>query len=202
MATIGYANLPVPAGGDGPTVPAAVAALAAALDPHLVQYATDQADRDAKFADAPAQTFVIALDGSVWIKTSSSANTWFTAAAPEPPWSALTIATGFTVYNDPPQYKIIGTRVWLRGSVMPSSGGNIPLAGVQIASVPGSAIPQQVGRIGGTASLTGDASTGTGRVEVLGFNNGSSNGPGAVMWYSQDGSGVPWCDISGSYAID
>ena len=56
MATIGYAQLPVPAGGDSPTVPADIAELAEAVDPHLLHLVDDQADRDIR-AGLPAGPF-------------------------------------------------------------------------------------------------------------------------------------------------
>ncbi|MGQ4514211.1 hypothetical protein [Streptomyces sp. DW26H14] len=202
MATIGYANLPVPAGGDGPAVPAAVAELATALDPHLVQHVTDQADRDNTLADAPVSTLAIAADGSAWSKTSTG-NTWFTLAEPLPAWVPLSLASGMEADQDAPECRILGTgQVFLRGNVRKTDGSLLPVAGVQVATVPDEAIPEQLGRIAGGASLTGDASIGVGRVEVLGRNTGVSAGPGGVMWYSQDGSGVTWCDLSGSYWLD
>lgn len=44
---------------------------------------------------------------------------------------------------------------------------------------------------------------GTGKVEILDANTASSLGaPGTVLWWSQDGPGTPWVNISGSYWID
>ncbi|GAA3727269.1 hypothetical protein [Streptomyces tremellae] len=201
MATIGYAQLPVPAGGDAPTVPAAVAELATALDPHLVQHVTDQADRDNRLAAAPVSTLALAADGSAWTKTSTT-NTWFTLAEPLPDWAPMSLASGMEADQDAPQYRIIGQQVWMRGSIRKTDGSLLPLAGVQVATVPDEAIPRHIGRLAAGASLTGDAAIGVGRVEVLASSTGLSQGPGAVMWYSQDGSGVTWCDISGSYWLD
>ena len=44
MATIGYAGLPIPGGGDSPTTPGHLADLAEAIDPHLWQHVTNLAD--------------------------------------------------------------------------------------------------------------------------------------------------------------
>ncbi|MDX2863502.1 hypothetical protein PV338_46075, partial [Streptomyces scabiei] len=95
MANLGYAELPVPAGGQSPTVPAHLAALAEAIDPHLRQTATDLADRTTKYATAPAHTLVTADDGTMWLKISSVADTWVTIWEPPPLWDlTLTLSAG------------------------------------------------------------------------------------------------------------
>ncbi|MFI5685913.1 hypothetical protein [Streptomyces sp. NPDC051636] len=211
MATIGYANLPVPGGGDGPTMPGHLADLAEAIDPHLWQHANDQADRDSKYSTAPAQTVVVALDGTTWVKVSSDTNTWITVWEPLADWQPLTLVSGFEAGQTTPEGRIDRGKVHLRGRIQRTDSGLIAASGVKLATVPTAFIPQQISSFAGGASLTGDAMTGVGRVEVFSPDQDANalGGRGSLIWYSQDGSqvsggtaGVSWVDISGSYWLD
>lgn len=203
MATIGYADLPIPAGGDAPVGPGALADLATAIDPHLVQHVATLAERDEDYASAPLHTLVSAENGSLWLKTSGVANTWATISEPLPAWRTVTPAAGYQAGEFTPQIRLIGKRVHMRGRLVRTDGGVFPLAGVKIGDVPSDCRPGIYGAFAGTASITGDPSIGAGRIEVLGAGSSSSlGGTGSIVWFSQDGSGVPWVDISGSYWID
>lgn len=204
MAMIGYAELPVPGGGDAPVGPAALAAFAEAVDPHLLQHVVNRAERDEQYASAPLHTLVSAEDGSLWIKTSGSANTWATVYEPLPAWRPVTLASGYEAGEFRPEARRIGNLVYLRGRIERTDGTNIPVAGVKVGDVPADCRPALYGMWGGGASLTGDPITGVGRVEVLGEASSTSlGGVGSILWYSQDGTtGVPWIDINGSYWID
>lgn len=204
MPTIGYADLPVPGGGDAPVGPGAFAALATAIDPHLWQHATDMADRDAQYAAAALHTVVTADNGSVWVKTSAIANTWATIYEPDPAWRPVTLASGFEAGQTDPEVRIVRGEAHLRGRVQRTDGVPIAVSGVKIATVPTDCIPNQISSFAGGASLTGDPAIGVGRVEVFSPDqDGNALGArGSVIWYSQDGTGVPWVDISGSYWLD
>lgn len=203
MATVGNAELPVPGGGDAPVGPGALAALAAAIDPHLIQHVADQAERDAEYAAAPLHTLVSAENGSLWIKTSATANTWATIHEPEPAWRPVTPAAGYSADVYTPQVRRIGNEVHLRGRIVRTDGTVFPLSGVKIADVPSDAIPAVYGSFSGTASLVGDPTIGVGRIEVIGALQSNSFGSaGSVVWFSQDGTGVTWVDISGIYWLD
>ncbi|MGV4890420.1 hypothetical protein ACSR0Z_28150 [Streptomyces viridosporus] len=210
MATIGYAALPVPGGGDSPTTPGHLADLAAAIDPRLWQHVTNLADRDTRLSGAPARTVAVASNGTTWVKTSSSTNTWITIWEPLPAWQPITLASGYVAGETTPQLRIWQGRVWTRGRIARADGTLLPAAGVRLGSVPNAAIPAQLGAWAGTSSLTGDAMTGTGRVEVFSADqNGNALGnQGSLVWYSQDGMqdggtpGVFWADISGFYWLD
>lgn len=148
MATIGYADLPVPGGGDGPLGPAALAALATALDPRLVHRVGDQADRDEEFADAPPGTLVIAADGTAWWRAAS---TWVTLYEPVPAWRGITLKAGYeqNAVNLGVR-RTQGTFVSLKGRVNATSGNiNSPDAAINIGSVPATASD-------GAARLRGD----------------------------------------------
>ncbi|MDT0381440.1 hypothetical protein RM572_22020 [Streptomyces sp. DSM 42041] len=205
MATVGYANLPVPGGGDAPTGPAAVAALAQALDPHLVQHAVDIADRDATFASAPLHTLVTAEDGSAWLKTSAAANVWATVYEPDPEWRPLALATGHQTSSFRPEVRRIGSQVWIRGQVERTDSAVIPNTGVALGTVPNDCVPQdQPGQMAVVCSMAGDPTVPAGRIEVLDANTSSSvGGPGTVVWWSQQGEGVSWVNLGGgTYWID
>lgn len=210
MATIGYANLPIPGGGDGPTTPGHLADLAEAIDPHLVQHATDEADRNTRYSTAPAQIVVVALDGTTWVKVSSDTNTWVTVWEPLADWQPLTLASGYEAGQTSPEGRIDRGMVHLRGRIERTDSGLIAAAGVKLATVPDAFIPAQISSFAGGASLNLDAMTGVGRVEVFSPDQDANSfgGRGSLIWYSQDGSqdggtaGVSWVDISGSYWLD
>lgn len=193
MATIGYADLPVPGGGDAPQWPGALAALAAAIDPHLVQHVTNISQRDGLYADAPLHTLVTADNGTVWIKTSATANTWGTIYEPLAAWRPITLAEGVTTAGgETPEYRIVGKRASVRGRVERVDGNPWHGSGSVIAPTPTEARPRIRATWAGGQSMTGDPVTGVCRIEC-----GSS-----IVWHSQDGSGGLWVDISGSYWLD
>ncbi|MFG3140752.1 hypothetical protein ACGFZA_31675 [Streptomyces sp. NPDC048211] len=209
MAALGYASLPVPDGGDAPVGPAAMAALANAVDPHLIQHVANQAERDTTFAAAPLHTLVTAEDGSLWIKTSAAdGNVWATIYQPLPAWRPITLASGYQSGEFTPQARVIGRQVSLRGRIQRADGTTFAMAGVKVGDVPDDCRPALFGSFAGGASLQGDPMTGVGRFEVLGDASASSlGGSGSLIWYSQDGTqesggGVAWIDISGSYWLD
>ncbi|MGW2090372.1 hypothetical protein ACWCQ6_36405, partial [Streptomyces sp. NPDC001880] len=125
MATIGYAGLPVPEGGDAPVGPGALADLATVIDPHLWQHVADVAERNSLYAGAPVHTVVTAVNGSVWVKTSAAANVWATIWEPTPAWRTLPLASGFQAGQNTPQIRLIGTRVHMRGRIIRTDGGLI-----------------------------------------------------------------------------
>jgi hypothetical protein len=210
VATFGYADLPVPGGGDGPTLPGHLANLAEAIDPHLWQHATDQADRDTKYSTAPARTVVVALDGTTWIKISDSTNTWITVWEPLADWAPLSLVSGYEAGQTDPEYRIDRGQVHLRGRIQRTDSGLIPAAGVKIGTVPTACIPRQISSFDGGASITGDAMTGVCRVEIFSPDQDANalGARGSLVVYSQDGSqdggtpGLMWVDISGSYWLD
>lgn len=203
MATIGYAQLPVPGGGDSPLGPAALADLATAIDPHLTQHVTNRAQRDSLYSGAPRHTMVSADDGSLWLKTSSTANTWATIYEPVAAWRAVTPASGYQGAEFAPLCRIDRGRVYLQGRLQRVDGGVFPTGGVKVGSVPADCRPAKYGSWAGGSGLTGDPVVGVGRLEVLGAASSTSTGTiGDILWYSQDGTGVPWLDLSGSYWLD
>lgn len=206
MATIGYAGLPVPGGGDAPVGPGQLADLATAIDPHLWQHADDQADRDSLYSAAPAQTVVVALDGTVWVKVSSVANTWITVWEPVPAWRTLSLNAAFEAGSTIPQVRRIGNQVFLRGRAERVDGQVIVgTNGIEIATVPDDCKPSQQATASAFYSLTGTPLIGAGRSEI--YSDIDPN-PAKLYFFSQDGAqdagavGCVWVDLSGSYWID
>ncbi|WP_406202572.1 hypothetical protein OG331_31720 [Streptomyces sp. NBC_01017] len=203
MATVGYAKLPIPGGGDAPVGPGNLADLGLAIDPHLVQHVVDKAERDSQYASAPLHTVVSAENGSLWVKTSATANAWATVYEPLPAWRPVSLASGYQAGEFQPQVRLMGQRVHLRGRIVRTDGTVFPVSGVKIGDVPADCQPAVYASWAGGSGISGDPVVGVGRVEVLGNVSGSSlGGVGSIVWFSQDGSGVPWVDISGSYWKD
>lgn len=205
MATIGYAQLPVPAGGDSPTVPADIAELAEAVDPHLLHLVDDQADRDNRLSDAPAQTLAIAANGATWLKSSPTANTWLTLWEPLPDWRPITLKSGFETGDVGLGIRRRdGVRVSLKGRITRTDGALIdnPNA-VNLGSVPADCMPTGLRTWPGTCSMGGNTTHAAGRLEVLAENTASAYGqPGDLLWWYQGEAGTSWIDISGDYWID
>jgi hypothetical protein len=208
LPNIGYAELPVPAGADAPTIVDALADLATALDPRLWQHVEDLADRNATLASAPQHTVANAADGTTWIKTDGGSNTWVTVWEPLPAWQNVTLTSGYQSSGGyTPQARLIGSQVNLRGRIERVDGQVIPINGVKVGTVPTSCIPQeQVGTYAGTCSLAGDVIIGVGKLEILETDTSSTLGDaGDITWWSQDGptaTGTPWIAINGAYWID
>jgi hypothetical protein len=206
LATIGFAGLPIPGGGDGPDGPAAIAELATALDPHLVQHATTQADRDSRFSTAPVQTLVIAENGTAWLKLSSSSNTWATLYEPLQNWqSTITLASGMEEGSVALGARVTdGTHVYLKGRIQRTDGELIFNANaVNLGSVDSSLIPSELRTISASCSMAGTTTDATGRLEILDANTSSAYGDaGDLLWWYQGTDGTTWVDISGDYWMD
>nr|AFI44001.1 hypothetical protein pFP4.2c [Streptomyces sp. FR1] len=194
----------MPAGGQSPTVPAHLAALAEAIDPHLRQTATDLADRTTKYATAPAHTLVTANDGTMWLKTSSVSDTWVTIWEPLPTWDrTLTLASGFQEGDVEIGLMIVdsGRKVELKGRIEKTDATKItnPNA-VNLGSVPNDCIPPELRTWPGCCSMAGTTTDAAGRLEVLGDSTTSAYGStGDLLWWYQGTDGTDWVDISGYY---
>ncbi|MET9158297.1 hypothetical protein ABZX56_11265 [Streptomyces parvulus] len=200
MAEFGYAQLPVPGGGDAPTTPGHLADLASAIDPHLVQFVADQAERDSLYSEAPAHTVVSALDGTFWKKTSSSANEWATLWEPLPAFRPIELASGIGQSSEnAPAIRLQGKKASLQGAVLKTDGTNFFGDAIKLGEVPDDCIPEQLRRFAGTCSLAGDTTDTACRVEVTGKTNAT---PGDIIVYYQVTAGTPWIDISGEYWLD
>ena len=207
MATIGFAELPVPEGGDSPDVPAKLADLATVLDPHLVQHCEDQADRDSRFATAPAQMLVIAEDGTAWMKLVAISNTWVTVHQPLQDWqSGITLQTGFQVGDVALGLRATetGKYIHLKGRIERTDGLNInDTNAVNLGAVPTELIPVDLRTYPAACSLGGTTTDATGRLEILGEDTTSAYGvAGDILWWYQGTDGTAWVDISGSYWLD
>ncbi|MEV6124839.1 hypothetical protein AB0M23_30765 [Streptomyces sp. NPDC052077] len=198
MASIGYAGLPVPGGGQAPTVPGDLAALAAAIDPHLLQYVTNKAQRDADFATAPVHTTVSAADGTLWKKTGPGAGDWVTLWEPLPPWRPITPAAGTSTVGDAPHVRLTGQYVHVIGALARADNTNW-LGDLILGTVPADCVPPRRRRYAGSVSLGGDTTDAAVRIEIMGAAEAT---PGQVLAYYQAPGGTPWIDLSGGYWKD
>jgi hypothetical protein len=204
VADIGYAKLPVPGGGQSPTMSGDMAALASAIDPHLVQFVADAAERDSLYADAPVHTIVSAADGTVWKKTSTSSNSWVTWWEPTPAWVPITLAAGIGQSGDVvPSVCREGNQVFLLGAVNRNDGTTFNAEAVKLGTVPSDCIPPQLRRYVGGCSMAGDTTDAAGRIEILGTSSSSAYGTaGDILWWYQGTGGTSWVDLTGSYRKD
>lgn len=88
-------KVPYPSGSDAPAAAADMMAIITALDAKLVLPAQDEADRDAKYADAPASTLVVSGPArTIWLKTGPGPTEWLTIFH-DTGW----VSTGFTALD-------------------------------------------------------------------------------------------------------
>lgn len=199
---IGRAQLPVPGGGQAPTVPGDLAALALAVDQYLAHPVDDAADRDINYGDADPGTVTVSRAGSVWVKLLGGG--WATVHEEPEGWRNLPLNSGFVGGEESPKIRRIGNQVWIRGRVERTDGGLITSSGdVKVAQVPNDCIPTALASGAAGQSLAGDMTTGVGRVEVLPAAwEKPGAGPGSVIWYSQEGSGSTWVAVDLQYWTD
>lgn len=205
MATIGYAQLPVPDGSDAPTGAGQMAALAAAIDLRLLHHVTNAADRDTELADAPVNTVAVAANGTMWVKTGVSPDVWVTVHEPRGAWQPVIPAAGYTISSPPAEYRLVNGQVHLRGRIARTDETNIPTNGVAICAVPTDIAPLTQASWPAACSLAGDIVVGVGKIEMVGKDNPSSSWgpPGTLVWWTQEvPAGTPWVNISGNYWTD
>lgn len=79
MPNTALAKIPYPSGSDAPAAAADMMAIVQALDAKLVLPAVDEADRNARYAEAPVSTLVVSGESKrVWLKTGSGPTDWHT----------------------------------------------------------------------------------------------------------------------------
>lgn len=72
-------KIPYPSGSDAPAAAADMMALVMATDSRLVLPAIDEADRDAKYSEAPVSTLVVSGESKrIWLKTGPGPTDWLT----------------------------------------------------------------------------------------------------------------------------
>lgn len=82
MPTTPLARIPYPTGSDAPAAAADMMALVMAMDARLVLPAVDEADRDAKYSDAPVSSMVVSGESKkIWLKTGPGPTDWLTVYA-------------------------------------------------------------------------------------------------------------------------
>lgn len=204
MATVGFADLPVPGGGDAPAGPGEFAALALAVDRGLIQHVADKAERDSVYAEAPLHTAVSAEDGSLWIKTAAATSTWATVYEPVPAWRPFNLAAGMVTGNVQLGVRRMGALVHIKGQIAKEDGKPLNAAyAVNLGTVPSDCVPTGLRTYPASCSLGGDTIQAVGRIDVLGSNTSSSYGTaGDLLWWLQDPAGTQYVDVTGLYWMD
>ncbi|TSI12624.1 hypothetical protein [Brevibacterium aurantiacum] len=99
------AKVPYPSGSDAPAAAADMMALVMGMDAKLVLPAMDEADRDAKYADAPVSTMVVSGPSKkIWVKTGTLPTDWWTV------YERQEYRTGFTFLSGWEQDTVIAIR--------------------------------------------------------------------------------------------
>lgn len=77
MPNTPLSRIPYPSGSDAPAAAADMMALVMAADSRLVLPAIDEADRDARYYDAPASSLVVSGQSQkIWLKTGPESAAW------------------------------------------------------------------------------------------------------------------------------
>lgn len=163
MPSTPSAGIPYPAGKDAPYTAADFQATVEYLDDRVVLRASDSADRDARYLTPTPGMLVTGDDGTVWI--ADQAGGWHTAYEPQPPWVALSIASG-VASDGALAMKTHQGQVWLTGNLV-STGAGLEHA-TPLAWVPNGYEPNTSGSrfFATAASLVGSRTIATCRVEV------------------------------------
>lgn len=94
MPNTPLAKVPYPSGSDTPAAAADMMAGFMSMDPRLVLPAIDEADRDAKYSDAPVSTMVVSGESKkIWVKTGPTATEWWVV------YERQEYRTGFTALS-------------------------------------------------------------------------------------------------------
>lgn len=168
MPNTPLSKVPYPSGSDAPAAAADMMAAFMALDDRLVLKAVDEADRNARYAEAPTGSFCVSGESTtVWFKTGPGPTEWFTLYS-DTGW----VDQGFTVFNGWELQTVRGRRkagnTEIRGQVLrtgdalsANSTGHLP--DTDVISVPPQLRPEP-----GLPAITGQgrASTTSGTVEL------------------------------------
>lgn len=141
MPNTPFAKIPYPSGSDAPAAAADMMAAFMTMDSRLVLPAIDEADRDAKYYDAPVSTLVVSGDSQkIWLKRGPNPSDWLTI------WEDTGWVTqGFVVQsgwsNDNMSARRFGRNINIRGQLTRTGGaisfpGNGNIADMDLVSVP------------------------------------------------------------------
>lgn len=91
-------KVPYPSGSDAPAAAADMMAMVMGMDDRLVLPAVDEADRDAKYADAPVSTMVVSGESrKIWVKTGPGITDWWLVYGREEYRTGFTALTGWEI---------------------------------------------------------------------------------------------------------
>ena len=187
------AKVPYPSGPDAPAAAADMMGLVMAMDPRLVLPAVDEADRDAKYADAPISTMVVSGESrKIWVKTGPTPTDWWTVYERQEYRTGFTALSGWELdaakairntYTTEVRIKLIRTGP----DINANAAGNIP--DVDMAIVPAQ-ISATISDFLVMGSLKADYTSGAaalktdGVVKLYDLHTNSSIQNGNNIWFS------------------
>lgn len=144
-----YSGLPIPTYAEDPDFPLAMSNLRAALDPHIVLFATTSANRDSLYASVPAGTVVSSTTSqTVWQKSATGWNTLYSDTG----WISLSSASWGADFSDNGSYyrvvngiAYIELRAIYNGANVGGSGGDGNIANMTMLNVPAAIRPVRSG---------------------------------------------------------
>lgn len=160
MPNTPLSKVPYPSGSDTPAAAADMMAAFMSMDDRLVLNAIDQADRDARYSEAPTSTLVVSGPSQkIWLKTGDGPTDWITIWE-DTGWitSGFVIESGWSITSL--AGRIYGRTINIRGDFLRTgdqitfpSNGNI--ADMDLVSVPPQFRPEQnVPPVTGVARFT------------------------------------------------
>lgn len=159
MPNTPLSKVPYPSGSDAPAAAADMMAAFMALDDRLVLKAVDEADRNARYAEAPVSTIVISGQSRrAWIKTGTGPTDWYD-------WLYDTgwVGEGFTVYDGWNLATVEARKrngyVDLRGEVTRSGDGLTASSNGHLPNIDVITVPPQFRPETGKLAITGQGKT-------------------------------------------
>lgn len=168
MPNTPLSKVPYPSGSDAPAAAADMMAAFMAMDDRLVLKAVDEADRNARYAEAPTGSFCVSGESKmVWFKTGPGPTEWFTLYS-DTGW----VEQGFTVFNGWELQTVRGRRkagfTEIRGQVLRTGDALTANASGHLGDTDVVSVPPQLRPESGLPAVTGQgrASVSSGTVEL------------------------------------
>lgn len=187
------AKVPYPSGSDAPAAAADMMALAMATDPRLVLPAIDEADRDAKYADAPVSTMVVSGESrKIWVKTGPAPTDWWTVYERQEYRTGFTALSNWELDSAKAIRNTYTTEVRIRAirtgpDLVADSKGNIPDQDIVLVPADIAATVQEFLVVGTFKALStsGAGSIKTdGIIKLYDMHAGSTITNGEMIWFS------------------
>ncbi|WP_240373033.1 hypothetical protein [Brevibacterium zhoupengii] len=187
------AKVPYPSGSDAPAAAADMMALAMATDPRLVLPAIDEADRDARYSDAPVSTMVVSGESrKIWVKTGPAPTDWWTVYERQEYRTGFTALANWELDSAKAIRNTYTTEVRIRAirtgpDLSADAKGNMPDQDIVLVPADIAATVQEFLVVGNfkAAYTSGSGSIKTdGIVKLYDMHPGSTIANGEMIWFS------------------